>query len=193
MPRVLAVVLLVAMACAVTASAQGLRVEATRSPSGTEAVLRAGAVYVSNPSSEWLYADLAFEAFANGVIRPHRDIYLVGPAGARILPPDQRTYRENFDGIRAMMGTLAVSAGAARLPVRREFPGSGRPYRAAVPGAVGDLDGWRLRPDDRRPRRLRDGASGPDRIGSRTGGFRAAAPRPAPRPRLQSATPRGRS
>ena len=122
MPRVLAVVLLVAMACAVTASAQGLRVEATRSPSGTEAVLRAGAVYVSNPSSEWLYADLAFEAFANGVIRPHRDIYLVGPAGARILPPDQRTYRENLDGIRAMMGTLAVSPAAARLPVRREFP-----------------------------------------------------------------------
>ena len=122
MPKVLAVVLFVAMACAVTASAQGLRVEATPSPSGTEAVLRAGAVYVSNPSTEWLYADLAFEAFANGVIRPHRDIYLVGPAGARILPPDQRTYRENFDGIRAMMGTLAVSAGAAGLPVRREFP-----------------------------------------------------------------------
>lgn len=122
MPKVLAVVLLVAMACAGTASAQGLRVDATSSPSGAEAALRAGAVYVSNPGSEWLYADLAFEAFANGTIQPHRDIYLVGPAGARILPPDQRTYRENLDGIRAMIGTLAVSEGAAKLPVQREFP-----------------------------------------------------------------------
>ena len=124
MRRTLAVVLPVAMLSVASASAQGLRVEATRSPSGAEAALRAGAVYVSNPSSEWLYADLAFEVFAGGVatIRPHRDIYLVGPAGARILPPDQRTYRENLDGIRAMMGTLAMSEGAAKLPVRREFP-----------------------------------------------------------------------
>lgn len=124
MRKTLAVVLPLAMLSVASASAQGLRVEATRSPSGAEAALRAGALYVSNPSSEWLYADLAFEAFASGVanIRPHRDIYLVGPAEARILPPDQRTYRENLDGIRAMMGTLAMSEGAAKLPVRREFP-----------------------------------------------------------------------
>ena len=120
MRKTLAVVLPVAMLS--VASAQGLRVEATRSPSGAEAALRAGAVYVSNPSGEWLYADLAFEAFANGTIQLHRDIYLVGPAGARILPPDQRIYRESLDEIRATIGTLAVSEGAAKLPVQREFP-----------------------------------------------------------------------
>ena len=119
MRKVLAVLLLVAMACVGTASAQGLEVHLTRSES--VGVLRAGALYVATPISRWLYFDMAIEPFVNGALRPHRDIYLVGPDGTRIPQPDLGTIRANREEILGLFGAISTSDAAAAFPISRQF------------------------------------------------------------------------
>ena len=119
MIRTLAVVLGVAMVCGASASAQSLEVHLTRSEAGGP--LRAGALYVATPIGEWLYFDVAIEPFVNGALRPHRDIYLVGPGGARISLPDLRTYRANREEIRGVFGAIATSDAAGVFPIAKQF------------------------------------------------------------------------
>ena len=119
MRRTLAVALL-ALACGAAAGAQSLEVHLTRSEPGGP--LRTGALYIATPIGEWLYFDMAFEPFVNGTIRPHRDIYLVGPEGTRIALPDLRTYRANREEIRGVFGAIATSDAAGVFPVARQFP-----------------------------------------------------------------------
>ena len=119
MTRTLAVVLSVAMLCVGSASAQRLEVHLTRFESG--GVLRAGALYVATPISRWLYLDMAIEPFVNGALRPHRDIYLVGPDGTRIPQPDLRTIRANREEILGMFGAISTSDAAAMFPISRQF------------------------------------------------------------------------
>ena len=188
--------MLMLVACAGVASAQSLEVHLTQSESG--GVLRAGALYVATPISRWLYLDMAIEPFVNGALRPHRDIYLVGPDGTRIPQPGMGTIRANREEILGLFGTISTSDAAAMFPISRQFStkcgdaqdgslalpavrlvevrsgtdssgddapqGDGRPDRTAVRGPGRGVGGGRLRPHDRRPRRLRDGASGPDRV-----------------------------
>ena len=118
MRRILAA-LLTGMACAGVASAQNLEVHLTRS--GTGGPLRVGALYVATPISEWLYFDVAIDPSANGRLRPDRDIYLVGPDGARISLPDLRTIRANRDEILGIFGAIATSEAAAVFPIGKQF------------------------------------------------------------------------
>ena len=120
MLRTLAVVLSVAMPCVGSASAQSLEVHLTRSESA--GALRVGALYVATPISGWLYFDLAIEPFVNSALRPHRDIYLVGPDGTRIPQPDLRTIRANREEILGLFGAISTSDAAAVFPISRQFP-----------------------------------------------------------------------
>ena len=118
MMRTLAVVLSVAMLY-VGSSAQSLEVHLTQSESG--GVLRAGALYVATPIGRWLYLDMAIEPFVNSTLRPHRDIYLVGPDGTRIPQPDLGTIRANREEILGMFGAISASDAAAVFPISRQF------------------------------------------------------------------------
>lgn len=118
MRKMLAVVSML-VACAGAASAQSLEVHLSRSESA--GVLRVGALYVATPISGWLYFDLAIEPFVNGALRPHRDIYLVGPDGTRIPQPDLRTIRANREEILGLFGAISTSDAAAVFPISRRF------------------------------------------------------------------------
>ena len=118
MRRTLAVMLMV-VAGAAAAPAQNLEVHLTQSESA--GALRAGALYTARPIGEWLYFDLAIEAFVRGDLRPHRDIYLVGPDGTRLALPDLRTYRSNREAIREVFGAIATSEAAGVFPIARQF------------------------------------------------------------------------
>lgn len=111
--------MLMLVACAGVASAQSLEVHLTRSESG--GVLRAGALYVATPISRWLYLDMAIEPFVNSALRPHRDIYLVGPDGTRIPQPELGTIRANREEILGMFGAISTSDAAAMFPISRQF------------------------------------------------------------------------
>ncbi len=111
--------MLMLVACAGVASAQSLEVHLTQSESG--GVLRAGALYVATPISRWLYLDMAIEPFVNGALRPHRDIYLVGPDGTRIPQPGMGTIRANREEILGLFGTISTSDAAAMFPISRQF------------------------------------------------------------------------
>ncbi len=112
-------VVLAVVACGAATAAQSLEVHLTRSEPGGP--LRAGALYVATPISEWLYFDMALDPSANGDLRPDRDIYLVGPDGTRIPLPDLRTIRANRDEILGMFGAIASSDAAAVFPIERQF------------------------------------------------------------------------
>ena len=111
--------MLMLVACAGVASAQSLEVHLTQSESG--GVLRAGALSVATPISRWLYFDMAIEPFVNSALRPHRDIYLVGPDGTRIPQPDMGTIRANREEILGLFGTISTSDAAAMFPISRQF------------------------------------------------------------------------
>lgn len=111
--------MLMLVACAGVASAQSLEVHLTRSESG--GVLRAGALYVATPISRWLYLDMAIEPFVNSALRPHRDIYLVGPDGTRIPQPELGTIRANREEILGMFGAISTSDAAGMFPISRQF------------------------------------------------------------------------
>ena len=111
--------MLMLVACAGVGSAQSLEVHLTRSEPG--GVLRAGALYVATPISRWLYFDMAIEPFVNSALRPHRDIYLVGPDGTRIPQPDLGTIRANREEILGLFGAISASDAAAVFPISRQF------------------------------------------------------------------------
>lgn len=168
--RKMIAVVLVAMACGAASSAQNLEVHLTRSDPGGE--LRAGALYVATPISEWLYFDMALEPFVYGTIRSHRDIYLVGSQGTRFPQPDLRTIRANREEILGMFGAISTSEAAGTFPIARQFStkcGDAEGLASAVcprhalwkfeagpvgrvmtlrRGTVVVLGGRRLRPDD---------------------------------------------
>lgn len=146
MLRTLAVVLAVVVPCVGSASAQNLEVHLTRSESA--GVLRAGALYVATPISSWLYFDLAIEPFVNDALRPHRDIYLVGPDGTRIPQPDLRTIRANREEILGLFGAISTSDAAAVFPVSRQFPTKcgDAPAPPTADGGREALFGWEACP-----------------------------------------------